>query len=235
MAFGHGKNTDVYCNGYDLTDYLNSIETSKTCDTAETTCFGSTSKSYLAGVNDATLSGEGLYDGDSDAVDEVLESALAAEYSEWCWYPQGDTYGSYGYGMTTINTNYTANSTIDDACKISVEGQSNVGAERILSLVALAQKTETYTGTTNNNGAATTDGGSAYLQVTQATGTIEVQIMHSTDNFAANNVELVAFTAVTDVTSERIAIDGTINQYVRAFATLVGGESITLNVGLHRA
>jgi hypothetical protein len=236
MAFGHGKSTEVFANGYDLTAYLSSIETSKTCDTAETTCFGSTAKSYVAGVNDATLSGEGLFDGDSNAVDQVLEAALGLEYTEWCWFPAGDTYGNYGYGMTTINTTYAINATIDDAVKVSVEGQSNVGAERLLSLRALAQTSgSNWTGTANNNGAASTAGGSAYLQVTQCTGTIEVSIRHSTDNFAADDTELVAFTAVTARGSERKTFTGTVKQYVRGYATIAGGESITFQVGIHRA
>jgi hypothetical protein len=234
MAFGHGKSTTVYANGCKLTDYLNSIETSISADTAETTTFGLTAKTYVAGVKDATLSGEGFFDGSAGAVDEVLAAALASESVEWTWYPQGDTLNNYGYAMLGINTNYTVTSTIDDAAKISVESQSIVGAERVQSLHALATRTSTWTGTTQDNGALSSNGGSAYLQVTAATGTIEVSIRHSDDDFDADDEELVAFTAVTGVTSQRVTFTGTVNRYVRGTATLAGGESITFNMAIHR-
>ena len=38
---GHGKRTEVYANGWKVSDYFNSIETIATVDTAETTVFNS--------------------------------------------------------------------------------------------------------------------------------------------------------------------------------------------------
>jgi hypothetical protein len=164
-----------------------------------------------------------------------LNAALGTEYSEWCWYPQGDTYGNYGYAMTTIDTSHTVSSTIDDACKVSVEGQSNVSAERILSLRALAQSTGSpWTGTSHDNGAATTNGGSVYIQATEATGNIEVSIRHSTNNFAGDDTELASFTVVTGTKSERITFSGTVKRYVRGFAEVNGGETITFNLAISR-
>jgi hypothetical protein len=45
---------------------------------------------------------------------------------------------------------------------------------------------------------------------------------------------LVSFTDVSSIKAERKAITGTINQYTRATYTLDGGESITMQISLHR-
>lgn len=234
MAFTHGKSTEVYANGYDLTSYLSRIEAAGSADVADVSTFGLSSKAYVAGLTDVTLSGDGIFDGATNAVDVVLQAALGSESVEWTWYPTGDTYGNAGYGILGINNAYATMSTKDDAVRISVGAQSIVGMERVLSLHALGAETADWEGATLNNGAASAAGGSAYLQVTAATGTIEVSIHHSTDNFAADDTELVAFTAVAGRTSQRVTFTGAVKQYVRGIATIAGGETITFNLGICR-
>jgi hypothetical protein len=177
---------------------------------------------------------DGFYDGSAGAVDVILNAALGVDGGLWSIYPEGDTYGNYGYAMQSQQNAYTITSTKDDATKITAGAQSDVGADRVLSLHALATRTTSLTGTTHNNGVSTSAGGTAYLHVTAATGTVEVSIKHSTDNFAADDTELVAFTAVTGATSERKEFSGTVKRYVRAIATLTGGESITFQLGINR-
>lgn len=234
MAFIHGKNTEVFANGYALTQFLSQISGAGNVDTADVSTFGLSSKAYVLGKPDATLTAEGVYDGAANAVDVVLQAALGSESVEWTWYPGGDTYGNPGYAMQACNNQHTIMSTKDDAVRVSVAAQSNTALERVISLHALGAETSAWTGTTLNNGAPTSEGGSAYLQVTAATGTIEVSIRHSTDNFGADDTELVAFTAVTGRTSERKTFTGTVKRYVRGVATIGGGETITFNLGIAR-
>ena len=56
MAFVHGKGTTVLLNAYDLSAYLNGADQTITVETAETTCFGSSAKSYVTGLRDGTVS-----------------------------------------------------------------------------------------------------------------------------------------------------------------------------------
>jgi len=75
-----------------------------------------------------------------------------------------------------------------------------------------------------NNLAATTNGAVAHLHVTSKSGTsptINWKVQHSADNSLW--VDLMTFTQATDLTSERIAVTGTVNQYLRA--TRLGGGS----------
>jgi len=236
MAFSHGKNTKVYCNGYDLTSYLTSIEVPSTADVSETSTFGNNSKTYIAGLKDATVSIEGFYDGSSDAIDEVLNAALGQNNNEWCYYPNLDTVSNIGYGLSTVNNAVSVTSDIGDVTGISGEGQSNVSIERLESLHALSQETSSGNGTGVDGGASSSNGGSAYIQATDVTGTVEVIIQHDSNSDFSTATTLVSFTAVsTDHTSERVTFAGTVERYVRAVWTVGGGEDITFNVGFNRA
>lgn len=231
--FGHGKNAKVYVAGYDLTNYLNSIETPKTADTAETSTFGGNTKTYIPGLVDATMQAEGFFDGSASAVDEVLNSIFGVNGSLWSWYPQGDAVGGFGYGLKLIKNSYNIMATIDDACKISIGGQSIEGRDRIVSLHALGEETASGNGTAVDNGAATLNGAVAYIQAPAVTGTVAVKIQHSTNNSVW--VDLMSFTDVSaDNTAERITVAGTVNRYVRVVWTLDEAESLTFNIGLAR-
>lgn len=223
-------------NGYNITGYLNKIEAPYTVDTAETSVFGSNNKSFIPGMKDATLSAEGLFDGDVDAVDQLFNSALAGANTanNLIWFPQGNTVGNIGYGLSMIQTAYNVMGTKDDAVKISMAGHSNIGRERLKMIKALAAVSANGSSASQDNAAATTNGGSAYLQVTAAsgyTGNVAIKLEHSTDNAIWSN--LAAFTNVTGRTNERIVIAGTINRYVRATYTLNNGTA-TFAVALCR-
>jgi hypothetical protein len=234
VAFSHGKSTTVYVNGYDLSPYLQGVDANMSAETADVSTFGLTHKAFIAGLKDATISAEGFWTGTAAQADVILRTALGGT-ARWTWWPAGDTLGGRGYGADTLVNAWNCMATVDDAARITAAAQaSGYGAESLISLRALAAATTSWTGTAVNNGASSANGGSAYLQVTAATGTIEISIRHSSDNFAADDSELVAFTAVTGITSERKTFAGTVKQYVRGIATLAGGESITFNLGIHR-
>lgn len=62
MAFRHGKNASITINAVDLTTFCESVDLSIDVDTADTTTFGSTWKSALAGLPGAKLELSGFYD-----------------------------------------------------------------------------------------------------------------------------------------------------------------------------
>jgi len=238
MAFIHGKSIFVMMNGYNITGYLNKIDAPYTADTAETSVFGIDAKTYIPGMKDATLSAEGLYDGDTDAVDQLLSGILSgANYgNNLIWFPAGNIVGGIGYGLNMIQTAYNVMGTKDDAVKISVAGHSNVGRERLKLIAKLEAVSVNGSSTVNDNLAATTNGGAAYLQVTAASGfagNVTMKLEHSSDNFVADTTDLAVFTNITGKTHERLVIAGTIKRYVRATYTFNGGTA-TFAVALCR-
>lgn len=236
LAKVHGKNTKVFFNNYDLTEFFDNATLSVNADTADVSTFGSDSKKYIPGLKDATISLEGFYDGSSDKVDEILEAAFGSDGNEISVYPEGDAAGKAGYAMQVIETAYSTTGTIDGATRISAAVQSSgTGAERVISLHALGEEDDDWTSSVLDNGASSSDGGSAYLHVTDATGTVEVKIQHSSDDFSSDTTDLASFAAVSGATSERVSFTGSVKRYVRAVATIGVGESITFQLGFHRA
>lgn len=217
MAFSHGTSADIYVNGRDLAAYFRAVEMGGMADVVETTTFGDTAKDYIAGIRDGSVSVEGLFDGATSAVDEVLNTALgSAANSIWVYFPQGETaLGDIGYGMTAVATNYSVASPADGVVSVTGEAQAAVGRERGKTLHVLGAETTTGNGTSNDNAAATTAGASAYIHCTAFTGTsITVTIQDSADN--SSFATIGTFTAIAAAgSSERIAIAGNVRRYVR--------------------
>jgi hypothetical protein len=229
----HGKKSKVFVNGHHVSKDFDSFDIQISVDMANKSAFQDTQKSYANGMMSTSLSLDGLFDDSATAADKYLTDAMAGTGAAiWCLFPDGDELTKSGYGISGVENTHNVMSTKDDMAKIAVACQSSFGAERVLSLLPLSTKSTTGNGTANNNLSATTLGGSAYIQATAVTGSVAVKIEHSTDNVSW--VDLVTFTAVTAAIAERKAIAGTINQYTRVTYTLDGGESITLQVSLHR-
>ena len=70
-TFVHGKSTDFELDdtggtSRSLSTVLTSVDFPEVIETAETTAFGATSKSYIVGLRDATISVSGLWDATVD-------------------------------------------------------------------------------------------------------------------------------------------------------------------------
>lgn len=237
MAFSHGSAGKVYVNGRDLSAYLHSASISGTADTAETTCFGATFKSYISGVKDGTISAEGYFESSTGSVDPTLNTALGASTkSLWTVYPQGESaIGSAAYHMQAIETSYSADVPVDNVVAVSAEAQSSSGIEAGVCLHVLGAES---TGTTNSSSydgsASSTGGASAIVHCTAITATSAVvKIQDSADN--ASFSDIITFTSITTAgSSERVAITGTVRRYVRATVTVTGAGSFTYTVSFCR-
>uniref|UniRef100_UPI003BB56F59 hypothetical protein n=1 Tax=Thermoanaerobacterium sp. DL9XJH110 TaxID=3386643 RepID=UPI003BB56F59 len=72
-------------------------------------------------------------------------------------------------------------------------------------------------GTTVDNAASSSNGAVAHLHVTGFTGLSNavIKVTHSTDNFSSSDVDLITFSTVSGLTSQRSTVTGTVNRYVR--------------------
>lgn len=238
MSFVHGSNARIYVNGFNMSTFLNSISSSCEIDTHETTTFGTTAKTYIAGLEDATLSAEGLFSGIVGATDAVFFNALSNRAAViWNWLPSGDINGEFGYGFLAKETSYEIESPVDDLVSVTVESQSSVSRERIQILHPLGLQTITANGVSRDNGVLTNLGGVGYLQVTTVSGTtpnLTVRVQHSVD--ASVWTDLITFTPVTAANqAQRIAVLGTINRHTRVNWTITGTTpNFTLFAGFGR-
>ena len=125
-TFRHGKSTvfKVDNSGGSLTDISNTLTDvgfPQSVDTAETSTFGSSAKSYVVGLTDSTLSISGNFDATVDAhLAAVLGQAatLSFEYG-----PEGSTAGFVKYTGEAILTSYEKSGAIGDVVSYSAEFQ----------------------------------------------------------------------------------------------------------------
>lgn len=126
MSFHHGKDSVFKVAAHaDLTTpvnisaYLTSVEFPRSADTAETSTMGNTSKSYLAGLKDGTISIEGKSD---PTVTTQLEATLAHRVA-FEYGPAGSGNGMPKYTGYAIQTSFPTKCDVGDAVGFSAEFQ----------------------------------------------------------------------------------------------------------------
>ena len=123
-TFVHGKSTDFELDDTGgtsraLSNVLTSVDFPETIDTAETTAFGATSKSYIVGLRDATISVSGLWDATVDGYIIGTEPATRS----FIFGPAGSTSSNVKYTGECILTNYSISNPVGDVVTFSLDLQ----------------------------------------------------------------------------------------------------------------
>ena len=123
-TFVHGKSTffsidDTGGTVRDISNTLTSVDFPETIDTAETTAFGATSKSYIVGLRDATISVSGMFDATVDGYFIGTEPATRS----FVFGPAGSTSGNVKYSGECILTSYSLSSPVADVDTYSADFQ----------------------------------------------------------------------------------------------------------------
>lgn len=125
-TFRHGKNSvfkidDSGGTLRDISNVLNSVSFPREVETLETTSFGSSSRSYVVGFSDATISIEGSYDA---TVDGYLAGVVGSETSLSFEYgPEGSTSTYVKYTGECFLTSYEVSGGVGDIVSFSAEFQ----------------------------------------------------------------------------------------------------------------
>lgn len=236
-TFRHGKTTAVLFNGTDMSPFLNDATTTQEIETAETTSFSDTDKTYIVGLADGTISTSGMFDSSAGASDEVLNGMIQQDDNTFTVLPEGVTRSNRAILANGALTSYEVSSPVGDVVAISAEIQADGGLIHGIDLTG--EQTVAASGVTTevNNGSSTANGGLFNLHVTDNTrdGATTIKVQHSSDN--ATYADLVTFTSVSASTTvgESITSTGTVNQYLRAEHTLAGSSgSVTYYVAAAR-
>jgi hypothetical protein len=236
-TFRHGKRTVVLMNGTDMSPFLNEATETQTIETAETTTFADSDKTYITGLADGTVSTSGLFDSSAGASNDVLTGAIGQEDNTFTVLPEGATAGARSVIANGQLTSYDVTSPVADVVSISAEIQADGG---LFSGFALNGLTDTGTSaslTGINTGGSSSGGGLFNLHVVANTrdGAATVKVQHSADNVTW--VDLVTFSGISASVKdgESITSTGTVNQYLRAAHSLAGSSgSITYHVSAAR-
>ena len=123
MAFRHGRTASLSIGGTVIQTYLDSAALNVTGDTADTTTFGSTWKSAIAGLLGATLSGSGSMDpAASTGPMAVLWAALTGLVPVACvYYPGGNVSNQRSYTFSALITSVSEPATVGDRVTFSFD------------------------------------------------------------------------------------------------------------------
>lgn len=243
MAFISGKSAKVLSDVTDLSAYLNAADTSQDAQLLETTAFGATGRTYLLGFKNGTASLKGFWDGATAAVDAVLSAALGSAGGEIVTIaPDGLTVGKRLHLLLSRLTKYSVSTPVDGVVAVTADMQADGGIDYGISLHDLAEETVSGSGSAVNHGAATANGAVAHLHCTAtiatSSETLDVIIEQSaTGAWAGEETTLLSFTQLALVTAkERVAVAGTVQQYLRATWTEggTGTPGWTFTVGVAR-
>jgi hypothetical protein len=134
MSAIHGKNTYFMWNSVDLSPYLNDFSFPREADTAETSTFGATYKTYVVGLIDASISGSGVWDGAAGGPDATLAAGLATSAAfEFRANSAAVGVSNPKYTGTAILTKYEITGSIGDAVAFSAEWQLSSTVTRATS------------------------------------------------------------------------------------------------------
>jgi hypothetical protein len=236
-TFRHGKRTAVLLNGTDMSPFLNEATTTQEIETAETTTFGDSDKTYISGLGDGTVSTSGLFDSTAGASNDILSGAIGQEDNTFTVLPAGATTGAPSIIANGQLTSYEISSPVADVVSISAEVQADGGLFSGVALTGLVSVSASGVSSPVDNGSLTSGGGLFNLHViaNDRDGAATIKVQHSADN--STYADLVTFTNVSAsaTVGESITSTGTVNRYLRAEHTLAGSSgSITYHVSAAR-
>lgn len=241
MAPKHGKNAELWLDGVDVSQFFSDLSLDIDVDTADTSTFKASWKTFIEGDASTKVTAKGFYDKVNDA---QLATFLRNGGSVLTAFPAGAiAIGDLGRLVNAHETNLTESSPVGGAVLMSMavlaSGVMGIG----YALHVLGTDVNTTTGATRDDTAATATGWQAHLHVTAVTaGSWVVKLQDaSAANFSDGaDVTGGAFTAATVPTAQRLtsATSTTaLRRYVRYVATRTGGaggDSITFGLALAR-
>jgi len=99
----------------DISEYCDKVDFPQTSETAETSCFGNTNKTFIAGLKTGTISLDGYWDIN---IDSVLDSIVGTIQS-FQYMPQGLGSGNIVYTGNVLCTSYSPPGDITAAVKFT--------------------------------------------------------------------------------------------------------------------
>lgn len=241
MSVVSGVTLKVLINQYDVTGYFRKLDLDCQTSMYDTTVFGSTSKAFIPGLRSGTIAVEGLFEevATVNAPDNVFSAIeAAATVPLVSVFPEGWALGKRAYLLQAHENKHDIGAQVDALIMNSAEFTDNDGYDFGVSLHALSAETSLpYTGTATDNGAATTNGGVAFLHVSAIAGASPNAVIKIQHAAVSSYADLVTFTAVTAATSQRVVVAAgtTVNRNLRATITEGGTtSSITPSISFAR-
>lgn len=120
MAFQPGHGAYLLLDATDVTAYLDNQSLDQVRDTLETTVFGLTARTYISGLQSASISLSGPWDPTGDAVLAGTDDGAVVAYE---FGPEGSTASDIKYSGNCLFTNYSVSTSVDGRVEWSASFQ----------------------------------------------------------------------------------------------------------------
>lgn len=218
MAKSTGLGDQLYIGGYDISGDVGAIQTARTSlSLLDVTGIDKSAHERRGGLADGEISFNSFWDTADDAMHEALASLPSTD--RHALYARGAVVGNVAASLVGKQIDFAPSRGADGSLAASTQVLSSAGFGLEWGLQLTAGKV-THASATNvasvDNGAATTTGAVAYLQVfSVGSGTVEIDIEDSADN--SSFASIIAFTNATGRTAERVATaaGADVRRYVR--------------------
>lgn len=133
MATTHGRLAQITLNALDISTNTNSITFERDNDTHDTTTFGATSHTYIAGLIDGKMTLAGFWDKTASTGSQKVFTALVGDSdgAAFVYGPEGSTTGNVKYSGTIILESYTESAPVADVitftASLKISGAVTVG------------------------------------------------------------------------------------------------------------
>jgi hypothetical protein len=242
MAKLAGDHVQVLTGGYELSGDLNRIVIAEMRAMYDVTAFRDGVHKFIAGPRAASIEHLGYLNADTARAHPVLKDvALEGIVSVLLGQNADPVAGDPMYSLQVLQGRYgttpAKGSYVPFGARFANQGELGGWGVTLTPPVSFL---DTTTGTAVDHGAATPDGGSAYLHILEAAGSDTYTIVvegSATGAFSGEETTLATFTLSGDqVGSERVALTGTIPRYTRWKATRSGsaGDTVRAAVNLVR-
>lgn len=237
-----GDHVQVLVGGYELTGDSNRIAPTDQRDMHDVTAFGDAVHRFIPGPRTMSLDHAGYLNSDEARSHPVLRAnMLDGIVSVLLGQNAAPVVGDPVYSLAALQSKY---GTLPEIAKFvpfnaTFANKGDLGGWGV-ALAVPVSFTNTTAGAAVNNGAATSRGGAAFLRVLQAAASDTYTIViegSATGAFSGEQTTLATFTRnASQISSERIAIAGTIPQFMRWKATRTGsaGNTVKLAISLVR-
>ncbi len=229
MAFKASAEAKFFYHDLDMSVYLEGVDPTAGADVATHKPLGGNAVRQITGHRKLSIALTGIYDadevGDGEA-ETVWDAFEDNEIHPFSYLPEGDAVGAIAYcGVSDLSSQQVTAGEGFVKFPVAVVGSSE--CDRGVVLSPLTHKTATGDGSTYDGGAASDNGGAAYIHCTDIDdgATLDVIVEHSVDGLDWDT--LASFTQLTARGSEQVVVgaETDVYQYLRASHTLAGGHA----------
>jgi len=215
MSFIHGKRCKSLVGEFDLSGMFTNTVFTKRRQTVNVTTHGLDDMVYLSGLGDGQASFQGLFDPAAGASDPVLATVADGSARPVTISPEGaSAIGQRAHLLVGRQGTYAPRSSVQDAVRIESGQSADGGAHGGVILHPLTARTAEASFASVDNDASSPLGLIGHLHVSAFDGANAVVKIQDSAN-DADWADLITFTTATDVTYQRAAATGTVNQYLR--------------------